>query len=212
MRKLNLETLVVPPVYSNCYILADELGNTVVIDPGGLAEEILKIVQDRGLKVEAILNTHGHIDHIGANVEVRRGTGAPITVHEKDVEMLGSALLCGAEWMGIEFEPHEEDSRFVPGEVWDTGHFQFQVIHTPGHSPGSVCLILEDAGIVFSGDLVFLDSVGRWDLPGGNETILRESLREFLKLPDEMQVFPGHGAATTVGRERQHNPYVRLMR
>lgn len=212
MNQLNLHTLVIPPIYSNCYILHDTDGHAVVIDPGGMPEKILEVIRDNNLKVEAILNTHGHIDHIGANAELRRQTGAPIHIHEIDAPMLGSSLLCGANWSGLDFEEHTQDKLLVPGEICDTGHFQFHVHHTPGHSPGSVCLFIPEHKIFFSGDVVFMDSIGRSDLPGGDEKILNQSLRWFLTNPDDYNVFPGHGASTTVARERQQNPFLRRLK
>lgn len=211
MTSLQIETLVVPPIYSNCYILHDDSGNAVVIDPGGIANEIVGIVRNKNLRVEAILNTHGHIDHVGANAEVRRQTTAPIHIHADDAEMLASSVLCGASWSNLPYEEHQHDKLLVAGEICDTGHFQFAVNHTPGHCPGSVCLILPDEKLVFAGDLVFMDSIGRSDLPGGNEAVLKESLRWFLTLPDDYKVYPGHGSPTTVGREREKNPFLRRL-
>jgi len=210
MQTVNIETIVVPPIYSNCYILADEAGHAVVIDPGGLPEEIMRMVEAENLTVEAIINTHGHIDHVGANAEIRRRTGAPIYIHEADAAMLSSALLCGANWAGLDYEEHTHDKLIVPGEPLNTGHFEFFVQHTPGHCPGSVCLVMSQ-GLVFSGDLVFMGSIGRSDLPGGDEAVLMESLRWFLTLPNAFKVYPGHGAATTVGRERADNPFLRRL-
>jgi glyoxylase-like metal-dependent hydrolase (beta-lactamase superfamily II) len=212
MTAIHVEALVIPPMYSNCFIVHDEDGNSVIIDPGGLAEEITELVRRKALRVEAIINTHGHIDHIGANAAVRRETSAPIRIHPDDAAMLTSRLLCGADWSGLSFEEHEHDALLVPGETCNTGHFKFDVVHTPGHCPGSVCLIMPEHKIVFSGDLVFMDSVGRWDLPGGDEAVLMNSLRWFLTLPDDYQVFPGHGSPTTVARERQKNPFLRRLR
>lgn len=211
MSSLKIHTVVVPPIYSNCYILADEAGNAVVIDPGGTPDEIASVIQQNNLTVEAILNTHGHIDHVGANAEMRRRTGAPVSIHEADAPMLSSALLCGARWSNLDYEEHTHDHLLVPGEKCSTGHFQFEIYHTPGHCPGCVCLVLPEDKIVFSGDLVFMDSIGRSDLPGGDEAVLFESLRWFLTLPDDYKVYPGHGAATTVARERASNPFLRRL-
>jgi glyoxylase-like metal-dependent hydrolase (beta-lactamase superfamily II) len=210
MTSFQVETLVVPPIYSNCYIL-HEARNAVVIDPGGIADEIMAIIHNRNLRVEAILNTHGHIDHVAANAEIRRQTAAPIHIHADDAAMLASSTLCGAAWSGLSYEEHQHDKLLVPSEICNTGRFQFTVQHTPGHCPGSVCLIVPDQKLVFSGDLVFRDSIGRSDLPGGNEAVLKDSLRWFLTLPDDYHVYPGHGASTTVGRERKNNPFLRRL-
>lgn len=211
MSILKIHTIVVPPVYSNCYVMADASGNTIIVDPGGASEEIRAIIEKNQLQVEAILNTHGHFDHVGANAEMRRHTGAPVHIHPIDAPMLGSALLCGAKWAGLEYEEHQADAMLPVGPGFSTGHFNLDIYHTPGHCPGSVCLVMPEEKIVFSGDLVFLDSIGRSDLPGGDEKILMDSLRWFLTLPDDYTVYPGHGAPTTVGRERANNPFLRRL-
>ncbi len=194
----------------NCYVVwDDQTSDAVVIDPGGEAEMITTFLQDRQLGVRLILNTHGHIDHIGANAALRTATGAPIGIHPYDAPMLSSRLLCGAEWLGWNYVEHEHDFLLHEDEAVSAGSLRFDVTHTPGHSPGSVMLHLAEAGLLFSGDLVFLGGVGRWDLPGGNADVLFQSVREkFLPLPDETRVFPGHGPSTTVGAERLTNPYL----
>lgn len=207
--EISVDVIVVPPLYSNCYIVADENGECVVVDPGGEVDEITKLLEERGLNLKMILNTHGHIDHIGGNAELRRRTGAKIGIHPIDAPMLGSTILCGAEWTGVPFEEHKEDFLFEDGDVITVGGMNFRVLFTPGHSPGSCCLYLEDKKVLFAGDLVFMDAVGRWDLPGGNKETLFTSLKEkFLTLPDDVTVFSGHGAVTTVERERRHNPFL----
>ncbi len=211
MTSFHIDTIVVPPIYSNCYILSDGDGSAVIIDPGGVPNEILALVSEKELRVEAIINTHGHIDHVGGNAEVRRQTTAPIHIHSDDAAMLSSSTLCGAAWSGLEYEEHQHDKLLVPGNPCDTGSFQFDVYHTPGHCPGSVCLVIPEQKLVFSGDLVFMDSIGRSDLPGGNEMVIKQSLRWFLTLPDDYKVYPGHGAPTTVGRERKLNPFLRRL-
>lgn len=211
MSNFKIHTIAIPPVYSNCYVMADEAGNAVIIDPGGVPDDIHAIIDNNKLKVEAILNTHGHFDHVGANAEMRRHTGAHVHIHPIDAPMLTSALLCGAKWAGLDYEEHQADAMLAVGAGFSTGHFSFDIYHTPGHCPGSVCLVMPEEKIVFSGDLVFMDSIGRSDLPGGDEGILMESLRWFLTLPDDYTVYPGHGAPTTVGRERANNPFLRRL-
>lgn len=207
---IQFQCFTVTELEENCYIVwDDQTGDTVVIDPGGEAELITTFLRDRQLGVRLILNTHGHIDHIGANDALRAATGAPIGIHQNDAPMLASRLLCGADWLGWKYTEHEHDFLLNEGEAVTAGSLRFEVTHTPGHSPGSVMLHLAEAGLLFSGDLVFLGGVGRWDLPGGNADVLFQSIREkFLPLPDETRVFPGHGPSTTVGAERLTNPYL----
>lgn len=210
-QNITIETIVISGMYSNCYVLYDNDRHGVVVDPGGDPDHIRAFIQQNEITVEAILNTHGHIDHIGANAEIRRVTGAPIHIHSADAAMLTSRLLCGAEWYNIPFQEHTHDHLLTEGQPLDTGHFQFDIVHTPGHSPGCVCLIMESHDLMFAGDLVFRDSIGRYDLPGGNELTMMKSLRRFLEFPDNLAVYPGHGPATTVGRERQQNPFLRRL-
>jgi glyoxylase-like metal-dependent hydrolase (beta-lactamase superfamily II) len=202
--------LVVTPLASNCYILHEEdTRRAVVVDAGGDAPEILQIIRTKGLKVEAILCTHGHIDHVGANAEVRRATGAPIAIHPADAAMLTSEVLSGARWCGLPFEEHTHDLLLLPGEPVP-GPFPFQVHHTPGHCPGSVVLWLPDRGLALGGDLIFEGSIGRTDLPGGDPDAMDESLRRIMGLlPDDTTILPGHGRPTTIGDERRTNPYIK---
>ncbi len=189
---LTIQTLLVGVLGTNCYLVSDpESREMLVIDPGAEAERILAAIRAGGVKVAAIVNTHGHWDHIGANGEVKEATGAPLLIHEADA--------------GITSPPAD---RLLHGEEeLPLGRFKLRVIHTPGHSPGSICLYLP--GVLFSGDTLFAESVGRTDLPGGSLSQLVSSIREKLfVLPDETVVHPGHGPSTTVGEERSLNPYV----
>lgn len=206
---IQFQVFTVTELQENCYVVWDNTtSDAVVIDPGGEAELIAAFLRDRALSPRLILNTHGHADHIGGNAALRAMTGAPIGVHPLDAPMLSSRLLCGADWLGWEFEEHQPDFLLAEGEPVEAGSLRFEVAHTPGHSPGSVSLYLKDEGLLFSGDLVFLNGVGRWDLPGGDQVALFRSIREkFLALPDDTRVFPGHGPETTVGYERRTNPY-----
>jgi hydroxyacylglutathione hydrolase len=205
-----VEMLTVTPLASNCYILHEEESRrAVIVDPGGDADEIIGVVRDKDLKVEVILCTHGHIDHMGANAEVRRATGAPIAIHAADAPMLASEILCGARWCEMPYEEHTHDLLLVPGQPVP-GPFPFEVIHTPGHSPGCVVLWLKEHGLAVGGDLLFEGSIGRTDLPGGDPDAMDESLRQIFEiLPEETTVFPGHGRPTTIAAEKKSNPFVK---
>lgn len=208
---LLVEVLVVSPMASNCYILHDaESRKAVVVDPGGDGDEILKIVREKQLSVEAILLTHGHIDHIGAVSEVVEATGAPVAIHPADAPMLTSAHLCGATWCGVSFQPTQHQLELLPDKPVP-GPFPFRVLHTPGHSPGCVVLWWSEKGLAIVGDLIFEESIGRTDLPGGDDASMDESLRHLNHtLPGNTTLLPGHGRPTTLERERRSNPYLKL--
>jgi glyoxylase-like metal-dependent hydrolase (beta-lactamase superfamily II) len=204
-----IQTFIEPELMENTYVLYEPDGNAIVIDPGADAKEIERFLKAHGLNVGLILNTHGHADHIRSNAALRRATGAKIGVHELDAPMLRSALLCGALFIGWQHEEHEPDFLLGPGQTVGAGGILFEILQTPGHSVGSVCLYDRANGLLFGGDLIFQDSVGRWDLPGGNRDVLMRSIVEkILPLPDETVIYSGHGAATTIGREKKSNPYI----
>jgi hydroxyacylglutathione hydrolase len=200
--------LVVGPLQVNCFILADEkTKDAVVIDPGDDAADILKIVKDKGLAVKYIVNTHGHFDHIGANKAVKEATGAELLTHEADAQLLASASL-QARAFGMNAETSPPPDRFVKhGDVIAAGEVSLEVLHTPGHSPGGICLL--EQGMVFTGDALFAGSIGRTDLPGGDLKALLHSIKtNLMVLPDETKVFSGHGPASTIGEERRENPFL----
>lgn len=206
-----IHRIVVTDVEANCYVLHHG-SKALVIDPGGNADVILAYLEKHRLSVEIILNTHGHADHICANAALKRAVGAPIAVHEQDAMMLTSHLLCGAYFLGWEFEPQPPDIMLNPREPLATSFVTFNVLHTPGHSFGSCCFLDRTNGILFSGDLIFQGSVGRWDLPGGDQATLFSSLREaILPLDDKITIYPGHGPHTTIAIERQTNPYLHSL-
>lgn len=206
---LHLHSLVVTPLEENCHIVWNDTGDCVVVDPGGEVDRILEALHERDLRPGLIINTHGHIDHIGANAELREATGGRICIHPLDAPMLSSSILCGAQWLGLPYREHSPDFLYNEGDCVGAGTLQFEVFHTPGHSPGSCILLQREANVLFGGDLVFAGSVGRWDLPGGDQQTLFMSIaQKFLPLPDDMVVYPGHGPSTTVGHERRTNPIV----
>jgi glyoxylase-like metal-dependent hydrolase (beta-lactamase superfamily II) len=200
---------VVGPFAANSYLAAcTRTGDVVLVDPGGDVERALAM-SERGHRVNRIFCTHGHIDHVAGAAEAQAATGAPLQIHAADEGWL-EALSRQAEMFGFEpAEPPRIDHRHVDGETFEIGSCAAQVIHTPGHSPGSCCLWLPDAKILFTGDTLFAGSVGRTDLPGGDYEALRHSIREKLfPLGDDVTFYPGHGPGGLLGDERRSNPFV----
>jgi glyoxylase-like metal-dependent hydrolase (beta-lactamase superfamily II) len=208
-----LETFPVPPLGCNCSILADPASlQAVIIDPGGAEEKILARVTAQGLKVTAIVHTHTHFDHVGATAAVQKATGAPARIHEADL-FLYDMLPVQVQLMGLGRAPAkaELDVFLKDGEVLPLGALSLAVLHTPGHTPGSVCfqLLGGDRPLVFTGDTLFAGSVGRTDLWGGDEELLQASIRQrLLGLPEDTVVIAGHERPSTIGRERRGNPYL----
>ncbi len=206
-----LETLLVGPLGVNCYVLGDETTReAVVIDPGGNAREILSTLERHQLKTRAIVNTHAHFDHILALTEVRAATGAPVLIHADEAPIMASAQASAAVWGMYLSQPSPAERLLQEGDKVTAGSISLAVLHTPGHTPGGICLLAE--GQVFVGDTLFQGSIGRTDFPGGDYAALMKSIRDkLLPLPDSTMVYPGHGAATTIGEEKQLNPFVRPL-
>ena len=208
-----LKVLTIPtaPIEENCYIAYDEESKeALVIDPGNEGEKILSLLKGEDLKVQTILLTHGHWDHIGAVEELRRKLEVPVQIHGDDASMLtDSRQNLYAFMSGGRMEGEPADKVFREGAIFACGAYSFKVIHTPGHTPGGCCFYCQEAGVLFSGDSLFAEEIGRCDFPGGSLSSLVGSLKEkILPLPEETKVYPGHGPATTVGWERVHNPYL----
>ncbi len=202
-----LKKVVVGPLGSNCYIVGSESNKEgMIIDPGDEAEVILRKVKDLGLEIRSIVLTHGHIDHIGALKEVKEATGAEVAIHTDEAKSLqgqSSSTLLGLAYP----TPLPPDRLLQDGDSLDIGDLHFLVLHTPGHSPGGICLSGE--GVVFSGDTLFNCGIGRTDLPGGNSSQLMNSIHtKLMTLPDNTIVYPGHGPETTIGTERRGNPFL----
>ncbi|AAR34449.1 MBL fold metallo-hydrolase [Geobacter sulfurreducens] len=204
------ETVVVGPLGVNCFILGCEQSREgVIVDPGAESGRILERVGELGLKVGMVINTHGHFDHVGGNRKVLEATGAKLLVHRDDVHFLDRAADVAAMY-GLDTENSPApDSLLEDGMTLSVGTLSLRVLHTPGHTPGGCCLLLEGEGKVLTGDTLFEESVGRTDFPGSSHEALITSIREkLLTLPDETEVYPGHGPATSIGRERRYNPYL----
>jgi hydroxyacylglutathione hydrolase len=203
-----LTQLIVGPLQVNCYLLADEkTKEAVIIDPGDDAADILDIVKDKGLVVRSIVLTHAHFDHVGANKALKEATGAEILMHQDDERLLKSAANQGSLF-GMRSAASPPADRYVKhGDTIAAGGISLKVLHTPGHSPGGICLLGQ--GVVFTGDALFAGSIGRTDLPGGDTAALLRSIEtNLMSLPDDTKVFSGHGPESTIGRERQVNPFL----
>jgi hydroxyacylglutathione hydrolase len=234
------EVIPVGLLHCNCSILGDsETRETIVIDPGDDVERILAVLRKHQLKVRAIVSTHTHIDHVGGLAALHRATGAPVLIHESDLELYHH-LDMQAQWIGI---PTPETTRIQDflkeGDAVRWGGFAARVLHTPGHTPGSISLVVDAASEVegegnrqqgsaqsrlhashragsprsarlISGDTLFLGSIGRTDLWGGSYPQIIDSIREkLIVLPEDVVVYPGHGETTTIGAERESNPFLR---
>jgi glyoxylase-like metal-dependent hydrolase (beta-lactamase superfamily II) len=204
---MKIDNIVVGPLQVNCFIVYDEDSrDAIVVDPGDEAEKIIKLVEDRKLKVSRIVCTHGHFDHIGAVAGVKEKTGAAVMLHKGDLDIYMRADRQGALW-GFHIEqPPAPDMYMVEGDEIAVGRFRLKVLHTAGHSPGGICLYGE--GVVLSGDTIFAGSVGRTDFPGGSSAELKRSFARIIALPPETRIFSGHGPLTTVNNEKEHNFFV----
>jgi len=202
-----IKKLVVGPLEENCYIVGDEsTKQAIVIDPGDEPDRIIEMLRDNGLKVSNIICTHAHFDHIGAVGDIKRTTGANVLIHRGDIGLYENAKGQAAFW-GYELDDIPQPDGFLDeGQEVRVGQLTFKILHTPGHSPGGICLYGE--GVVFTGDTLFYGSVGRTDLYGGDIAKLKESFKRLLSLPEDTVVLSGHGPETTIGREKRENFFI----
>jgi hydroxyacylglutathione hydrolase len=193
---------------TNCYLLWDiDSRQTIVIDPGAPDKRILETIRSEKLAVTAILNTHGHADHIAGNKIIKETTQAPLLIHEKDREMLRDSALNLSQMFGAEVISPDADQLLNQTCDLKLAGQSLEIIETPGHTPGSVCLKIDS--LLFSGDTLFCGSIGRTDIPGGDgKQILKSIQKQILPLQDEIQVLPGHGPSTTIGQEKRQNPFL----
>ncbi len=204
---IEYKTITVGALETNCYIIFDRENNAIIIDPGGEPEKIYRFIEGKNLKPQMIINTHGHADHCGGNKFLKEKYSIPIFIHKDEIEILNSfenkfifPLMGG--------NPSPAPDRLLEdGEFIEFRGITLKVIHTPGHTPGSISIFTN--GILFSGDLIFSGSVGRTDLPRGSWKELISSIKnKILTLPDEILILPGHGPSTTVKEERENNPFI----
>ncbi len=205
---MNVATLTLGALATNCYLVwQDGSSEALLVDSAGDAGDTVRAAEQRGLRIALIANTHGHTDHIESLAVLKERTGAEVAIHELDAPMLADAMLSGAAMWGEHHEVsadrllREGDVVVLPG-----GGGELCVLHTPGHTPGSICLMGE--GTLFSGDCLFAGGIGRVDLPGGDEQAMMMSLGRLAQLDPEIAVYPGHGPATTIGDELRGNPWL----
>ena len=204
------EILPVGPLQCNCSVIGDEAKReAMVIDPGDDIDDVLALIRKHNLQVKQIVITHAHIDHVGGAMKLRAATGAPILLNQNDYALL-KMLDVQAAWIGMVSPGKVEIDRSVTtGESVSVGSLTAQVLHTPGHTEGSICLYLPAEQKLIAGDTLFAGSIGRTDLPGGSmQKIMRSLHGTVLALPDETVVVPGHGPLTTIGDERESNPFL----
>lgn len=205
---MKLETLVLGSLQTNCYIWVEETSKeAVIIDPADEAERILETVAQLNCHIKYIIVTHAHIDHIAALDAVAKATGAPVVIHAADQHTLNNDALNLALYFGLPAPTVSASVIVHDGDTLPLGNQTLQILHTPGHNKGSMCLLCGDT--LIAGDTLFYESIGRVDHYGGNQQEILQSLQKLLKLPPETKVYPGHGPSTTIGHERTHNPYVK---
>ena len=205
-----ITTLPVGLIQTNCYVVGcKETKEGAIIDPGGHPERILAEVERQGLTIRYVLDTHAHFDHTDANGAIVVATGATLALHPGDLPLLEASG--GATFFGMQAEiSPPPDLELADGDELAVGNLHFRVLHTPGHTPGHVCFYEAAEGVLFDGDVLFYRGVGRTDLPGGSWPQLMDSIQRVLfALPDETVVYSGHGQATTIGQEKQLNPWLR---
>lgn len=199
------------PLQTNCYLLGcTETMHAAIIDPSWNGRAIAATAEERGYTITHILLTHAHFDHVGGLAELKEETNAPIYIHPDAVSMLAQAGRAAQLWNIPLLPPPPADQMLHEGDVLTVGRLKVHVLFTPGHAPGHVCFYLPDYHVIFDGDVLFEQSIGRTDLPGGDYDLLMRMIQEkLLPLPDETQVLSGHGRATTIGQEKGWNPFLK---
>lgn len=205
---MKIDSMVVGPLGVNCYIISDG-GKALIVDPGGHAGEIKKFLDKNGMVPQAIINTHGHFDHIGGVAELKEHYKIPFVLH-KDDEFLVSRGSETSAMFGFEAMKNPAVDRYLSdGETISLEGLDIEVLHTPGHSPGGVCFFVKNLQTVITGDTLFLESIGRSDFPYGSpDTLIDSIMQKLMTLDDAVKVCPGHGPASSIGHERSYNPFL----
>lgn len=204
-----INTISVAPIGTNCYVLAcEKTGEAIIVDPGGEAEKILRLINEQSYTLKYIINTHAHFDHVGGVTDIQKAKDVPFLLHRDDEIYLEPTVFAESlrnfGFMGV--EPPKVDDYIDADKEYGFGECHFRVLETPGHSPGGVCFLFEKE--VFVGDTLFAGSIGRTDFPGGSMPILMESIKtKLMALSDETLVYCGHMGSTTIGKERKFNPF-----
>ena len=202
-----IRTLAVGPMQANSYILqCEQTRAAMVIDPGDDSALILSVLDEHELQLKLIVNTHAHIDHIAANSDIKEKTSASLCIHAADADMLVNPQKNLSFFIGRPVSSPAADKLLADGDVLEAGTLSLKVMHTPGHSPGSICLLSDNC--IITGDLLFAGGIGRYDFPGSSYEELVKSLRKVMLLDDDLIIYPGHGPTSTIGEERRTNPFL----
>ncbi|MEG1642327.1 MAG: MBL fold metallo-hydrolase [Synergistaceae bacterium] len=206
---MKIKRFALGSLWTNCYVISDSKGNGIIVDPSAPAEEVESYICDNDIHVHWIVLTHGHCDHIGGIAELKNLSEYGVAIHYEDALLLVNPSKNLSSLIGNSIELSAPDRELNDGDTLTVGALSIKVIHTPGHTAGGICLLITegDEEILVSGDTLFARSIGRSDLPGGNEQQLLDSLKKLKDFNDKLKVLPGHGPETTIGSEKQHNPY-----
>lgn len=205
---MHIDSIPLGPAQTNCYLIWNDLREALVIDPGDEAGRLLQHIEDLNLQIVSVPLTHAHIDHIGALANLVDHYAAPVGLHAADATW----AFTKQNQLQPFYNPVERETKiarsWLEGQIWEDAGLTYEILFTPGHTPGGVCFYFREHNLLISGDCLFVDSIGRTDLPGGNYPVLMRTLQRLLTLPDETRVLPGHGPETTIGRERISNPFL----
>ncbi len=202
-----LKIFTVGPMEANCYILYNpDKREGLIIDPGAEGSHLIKFIKQEKISINYIVNTHGHPDHIGANRKIKEHTNAPILIHQYDAPMLAKSGSVLSLIFPVESSSPPADTFIKDGDLIECAGMKLKVLHTPGHTPGGISLLINDS--IFTGDTLFSGSIGRSDLPGGSPEVLLNSIKKILSLNENLIIYPGHGPSTTVRQELHSNPFI----
>ncbi len=206
---MRIERFPLGPLWTNGYLFSDGDGISFFVDPGGDPEDVISNIRQKSLTLKSILLTHGHVDHVAGVSRLAEFTGAEIAISASDASMLSDPDESLSRWLGVSLSPVRPGRTVSDGDGFSVGRMTLSFLATPGHTPGSVCILVMDGDeqVLVSGDTLFARSVGRTDLPGGDSDALEKSLGRLASFPDDLRVLPGHGPETTIGAERRANPF-----